>query len=483
MPKTLTVAVKKLKLDLKNFRTVPQKNEVEAVQAIVSIAPTWFWGLTESLLEEDGYLPTENILVLKGGSSGSELIVKEGNRRIAALKLIHGLLPLNIVDVPTGVAKKIAAVTQEWRNGNAKVPCAVYEPSEANIVDRIVTLTHGKNQLAGRAGWTAVATARHNRDVNGAKEPALDLLERYLDEGKNLTREDAERWAGTYTVTVLDEVLDRFGDRFGPKTVADLVATYPNIPARAILDEIMFHIGSGLITFNVVRDVATFAAKYKIPSIGGPGAGTGGAGGSGGAGGGTGSGSGGGTGAAGGGGGTSGGTGGGTSGGGTGSGGGGGKRAYASNDPRSVKQALKTFAPVGNNRNKVVQLSKEAQNLKLDKNPIAFCFLLRSMFEISAKAYCDDHKATGGPKSKEPNGQDRKLVEVLKDITKHLTNNMKDQQMVKVLHGAITEIAKSDGLLSVTSMNQLVHNPKFSITPSDVSTVFGNVFPLLEAMN
>lgn len=55
--------------------------------------------------------------------------------------------------------------------------------------------------------------------------------------------------------------------------------------------------------------------------------------------------------------------------------------------------------------------------------------------------------------------------------------------MVKVLHGAITELAKAEGLLSVTSMNQLVHNPKFSVLSGDVAGLFGNVFPLLEAMN
>ena len=35
----------------------------------------------------------------------------------------------------------------------------------------------------------------------------------------------------------------------------------------------------------------------------------------------------------------------------------------------------------------------------------------------------------------------------------------------------------------VTSMNQLVHNQKFSIQAGDIAGLFGNVFPLLEAMN
>lgn len=103
------------------------------------------------------------------------------------------------------------------------------------------------------------------------------------------------------------------------------------------------------------------------------------------------------------------------------------------------------------------------------------------MFEISAKAYCIDHKAEGLSATKDNN--DRKLVDVLRDVTKHLTKNNTDKEAQKLLHGALTEIAKSDGILSVTSMNQLIHNPKFSHQPSDIAILFGNVFPLLEAMN
>ena len=80
-------------------------------------------------------------------------------------------------------------------------------------------------------------------------------------------------------------------------------------------------------------------------------------------------------------------------------------------------------------------------------------------------------------------GKDKSLVEVLREITNHLTKNKADKQMTKTLHGAMTELAKSEGLLSVTSMNQLVHNPKFSVDASHICNLFANVFPLLEAMN
>lgn len=134
----------------------------------------------------------------------------------------------------------------------------------------------------------------------------------------------------------------------------------------------------------------------------------------------------------------------------------------------------------------MVSLRDEARHLDLDTNPIAFCFLLRSMFEISAKAYCDDHKAAGGPSATKADGTDRRLVDVLKDIYQHmvsLPSGKPDPLIQRQLYGALTELANPESILSVTSMNQLVHNLKFSIRALDISTMFGNIFPLLEAMN
>src|SRR6267142_1521013 len=136
MPATKPVAVKDLSLDLSNYRTVRQDSEAAAVEAMVTTSPDRFWALTESLLR-DGYLPTETIIVLK--TKGS-MIVKEGNRRVGALKLVLGLLPGHGIDVPDGAAKPIQALPKEWKVANQAVPCAIYEEAEAATVDRIVAL-------------------------------------------------------------------------------------------------------------------------------------------------------------------------------------------------------------------------------------------------------------------------------------------------------------------------------------------------------
>jgi hypothetical protein len=479
MAKTEQVTIKKLSLDLQNFRTTPQKSEEDAINAMIIVKPDKFYALINSLLD-DGYLPTDNIIVLKDGAN---LIVKEGNRRIAILKIIHGQYNVDDFNLPANIVTNIKLVKSTWKKENLKVPCAIYEQTEAKQVDKIVNLAHGKGEKANRDQWTSVARARHNRDSNKAPEPALDLLEKYLSKGQNLTNSQKELWAGDYPISVLDEALKRILTRLDVTNIGELVTKYPKNKCREELETIMRDIGLEQLNFPKIRDKnKDFADTYGISPIDQPtstnsfqnnantnapinantppstSASTG------------------------------------TSNSPSSSGlfttnttnsgnnsttTSPSRSAYSTNDPKHVTSLLKKFIPKGNNRSKVVTLREEMKKLKIVDNPVAFCFLLRSIFEISAKAYCIDHNISTTKSA----GQDKKLVEVLKSVTNHLSSNNTNQAILKLLHGALTEIAKSDGVLSVTSLNQLVHNPAFTISSTDVCILFGNIFFLLEAMN
>lgn len=247
MPTSKPMPVKRLKIDLENYRTTKQANEKAAVEAIIAIRPEWFWALTESLLES-GYLPTENMLVQEGTGARPSLVVKEGNRRLSALKLIHGFIPLDGLAVPSHIREAIANVSASWKRENKSVPCVIYSQSELDVANKIRNLTHGKGEKAGRDGWTAVARARHNRDENGVNEPALEVLEKWLATGQNHTAEQAKRWAGDYKLTVLEEALKRLAQRLGATSAKNLGDSYPGIKHRREFDEIIKDIGLGTIS-------------------------------------------------------------------------------------------------------------------------------------------------------------------------------------------------------------------------------------------
>lgn len=423
MLRTRLLPVRDLAIDLNNFRTVVQPNELEATKAMISISPDYFWGLMESLLE-DGYLPTENIVVLENSSGKYD--VKEGNRRVASIKIMLGLIDKKDLGLPQQISDKINGLPKEFISAISAIPCAVYQQSEASIVDKIVANTHGKAEKAGRDAWEAVARARHNRDKNGQAETALDLLEKYLLHATNCTQEQKDRWAGKYRLTVLDEAIKRIATRFSVQSSPDLVRSYLALPLRKQLDDVIYAIGMETLTFPGIRESDDFALRFGIPPLNQPPANTSAAATA-----------------------TSGGvsgaaptrggpTGGGlTSGAGTnpnsaasnnssagaaGSGGaisgaraGGRVSTSATNDEKSVRKSLRELKLYGPNRAKIDTLRKEMLKLKLQDNPIAFCFLLRSVFEISAKVYCQDHASQpNSPKAVKADGNDRSLSDVLR---------------------------------------------------------------------
>lgn len=458
--------ISKLSLDLKNYRTVPQKKEADAIKAMIAIKSDKFYAIMESIIE-DGYLPTENIILLK---TGSKYVVKEGNRRIAALKLIHGFHKIEDFNIKTSIITSISDLDKAWKKANSMVPCTIFNESEEELADKVVALAHGKGEKASRDEWSSVATARHNRDAKGVSEPALDLLEKYLKFGNNLNNLQRERWAGEYPLTVLHEALRVIHPRLGYRSTSELVQQYPKIKHVSSIEKLAMDIGLETVHFKTIRNtIVDFAVNYgaepiidtslsssnntslsvsptadfntsksqkpsksetnstTLPPVKPS------------------------------------------------------PKAFAVNDPKNVSTILKRFNPRGD-RAKVVTLRDELKKLDIAKNPIAFCFLLRSMFEISAKAYCKEnainlkHPSKNGKPAK-----DKTLAELLREVNKNLI--AKDGSKAKELHGATTEITRKEGILSVTSMNQLVHNETFSVQPPDICTLFGNIFPLVDAMN
>lgn len=486
MPQRKMVSVEDLSLDLHNFRTVAQPDEISAIHAMITIEPDRLWALMHSLYD-DGFSWAESILVLQSGSKDEKLIVAEGNRRIAAMKLALGLISTKQFALPDDLQDKIDGLDDTWRKANSKVPCTVYAPGDAAAVDRAVALIHGKGEKAGRDPWSSVARARHNRDKGNQAQIDLDLLESYLTHGKNASATQKELWAGDYPLTVLDEAIKKISPRLGFKSGKDLVASYPKDGAnRAKLESVLLDIGAKALGFRELRDTTQdrLLIKYGIPAIGGQGTGASTGSGQGGS---AGSATGGNTSGAGGssGGGSATGAGGSASSGGTSSAAKGkkGPQSHPTNDRRAVRRALRNLFIRQGGREKVALLRKEMVRLDLRWTPHAFCFVLRSIFEISAKAYCDDHKKTGGPSAQKSSGHDKALVELLRDIVKHLTKNNTDKDMVKRLTGAMAELGKNDGFLSVTSMNQLVHHRSFNVDESHICGLFFNVFPLIERMN
>lgn len=460
MPQVTTLPVKQLKIDLGNYRTLPTDNETEAVHALIALRPHYFWDLTRSLIE-NGYDGTENIIVLKTGAK-SELSVREGNRRVGALKIIHGILPVAKFDAPEDIENSIKALPAKWKTDNESVPCSVYEEKDADIVKRLVARTHARGETAGRLNWESVARARYNRNELKGSEPGLDLLEDYLKTAKKLSEEERERWGGDYPLTVLDEALQKVASRLGLSTARDVVDAVPkDTSLQKKLGQMIHDIGTEVLKTRDVRShswgpeygfpiapattsatSAATSATPTTPSTSAPAPAT------------------------------------------TSAPAGRAVKTLSLSDPKSVRRELRKFAPKGKSSSKVVDLLNEAKKLKLEETPISFCFVLRSMFELSVLDYCSANGIafkTTDPKTGKT--KEKSLADLLVAAGTQISSGTKDKTLASAIKTAVSEIKHRDSVLSVPVMNALVHSATFTITPPQIVSGFHKIFPLLVALN
>jgi len=471
MPTSQTIPVRKLRLDLKNFRMLPQPDEVSSVHAMIMIAPNKFWGLLDSLVA-DGYLLTDNIIVLRNPKG--QLVVKEGNRRVACMKLIHKLIQDPRIQIPLARAQAIDALSREFLKVHSELPCVVYEMAEASVVDRLVTLAHGKGESASRDAWESVATARHNRDMKNASEPALDALEKYLKRGSNCSKDKVDQWGGSFPLSLLAEVLQRLAPLFGEKNGTSLAGAYPSIPHLKTFDQIVWDVGMEAISFPKIRaDRNYFTTHYNLvdpnPAKQAAAAGVGGNSNAASGAGGSNSGS-------------------GTAGSTSPASSGAAKNTRGKNktatidSPAGVKQLLRTYAPRGKDAQKLATLVGELKLLNIAKTPFATCFIIRSIIEIAAKQFA---AANGVSMIKQtPNGpKDKPILTVLAECRAELVKGHppKDPH-VRSLDNAMATLSNKRGSVSIDALAQLHHHPRFAIKVSDLCIEFSNIFPLLKEL-
>lgn len=169
--------------------------------------------------------------------------------------------------MPSEIETRINVLPDTWRVQNEMVPCTIYDKNEADLVDKIVTLTHGKGQKAGRDDWETVARARHNHQVNAAPEYGLILLEKYLEHGQNHSSEQKLRWSGKYNLSVLNEALPKIYERVDCTSVMELAQNYPNIKYKKELESVIYAIGLEELKFPDIRTSSDFLIRYGFPPL------------------------------------------------------------------------------------------------------------------------------------------------------------------------------------------------------------------------
>lgn len=187
-----------LLLDLENPRIVGAKSQRDALQKIVEDQKEKLLVLARSIIEDEGMNPMDRLLVLKANSG---FTVLEGNRRLAALKILAAPSILDDVPISTGLRRAFGRLSERFDRSTVE-PLPGYEIASREDGVKWLHQRHtGENGGKGVVGWSGIAASRFR-----GQDPALQALA-FVDTHGALTPQQATLLADQFPITTLDRLL------------------------------------------------------------------------------------------------------------------------------------------------------------------------------------------------------------------------------------------------------------------------------------
>lgn len=480
IPTVKVIALSRLRLDTANYRhgNMGNVSEVKIVNAILKESKNQkrYKALINKFNEEGFTLSELPIVQPIPGSQRYKVL--EGNRRVSILRLIHGYIPLENINLSSYFKKLLSSFQDDFKEITRKIRCEVYPPTEEGTraaFQEIARLHSGGD--AARDDWTSIAKARQERDCLINRHYELDLFERFCDcypcDGKYA--EALEDWRLSFKLDQLDEATKYLSKLYGLGTdgAKFLSEQYEKLPEsfRSRLENVICAIGNNetqyvrdirdehfwkkhdfstpredeLQQFRALRSESKTTSPVKTGAPGAseetstatPGKETGG------------------------------------------------KRSPraksipASDTRKGIVNQLNMIHFTNERYRKLQTLHKEIVKLAGHDLPNVFAIALRSFLDIASVIYCDNYKCYKNDK--------RHLKDRVVDAIDHIKNHApgwKDSQQAKKLLDTARTCLTQNTLLSIGFLNEIVHNKdnSFTITNETITGNLSKIIPLMLAL-
>lgn len=179
----LDVEVEDLLLDLDNPRTGPVASQSEALAAIVRLSTRYFKNMMASI-KAHGLDPGDSFYLVQEREEGDGYTVVDGNRRLAALKVLNNPDLLQGTDLSDTVKRPLAKEAENYApQGDTAISCVLFQsrPDAGDWIER----RHGRGlEGEGRISWGTLEIQRFQKDPT-----VLDVIT-FVE--KNSTYPDAD---------------------------------------------------------------------------------------------------------------------------------------------------------------------------------------------------------------------------------------------------------------------------------------------------
>lgn len=193
----LPIKIANLLIDLRNPRYEIRSSQHDALATISRDQGLKLYNLAEDIVDK-GLNPSDIPIVTPADEPGSYTVL-EGNRRIAALKLLSSPSLVASLDLPSSILKKYNSLIDQAKGTlPTELQCVVLSREDAN---NWIMLKHtGENEGVGIVTWDG--RARHR--FRGAS-PALQAVE--LVEASNLLDDDTRAKLPKIAITNIERIL------------------------------------------------------------------------------------------------------------------------------------------------------------------------------------------------------------------------------------------------------------------------------------
>lgn len=197
----IQLKIEQLVLDNDNPRIIRAEGQQQALQKVVKEQKLKLVRLAESIIDH-GLSPIKRLMVMQVSAKPKRYIALEGNRRVAALKLLSNPAAMTGLEMPDGMQRRLEELAKVFEPSKVQ-PVDCYEMPSRDAGRYWIELEHnGEAEGAGIVGWKPIVAARFRK-----REPTIQAFDMVLEHG-GFSEEEADELRSGFSLTTLRRVIE-----------------------------------------------------------------------------------------------------------------------------------------------------------------------------------------------------------------------------------------------------------------------------------
>lgn len=197
----ILLRIEQLVLDNDNPRITHSESQHQTLQKVVKDQKTKLVRLAESIVEY-GLSPIERLMVLEVSDKPKRYVALEGNRRVAALRLLSNPAAMTGLEISDAMQRSMERLASIFHNSKVE-PISCFEVQSREEGRYWIELRHnGENEGRGIVSWKPIVAARYR-----SKDPAIQAFDMVMDHG-GFSEEEAESIRSGFALSTLQRLME-----------------------------------------------------------------------------------------------------------------------------------------------------------------------------------------------------------------------------------------------------------------------------------